>query len=77
MAQGHARLMYRTEVTLEDAVTVITLMESSMLSAALISSDNALHSSFPDEPMIEYHHQGKVLLVLSFRVFDSYSLQLS
>jgi len=77
LAQGHARLMYRTEVTLEDAVTVITLMESSMLSAALISSDNALHSSFPDDAMMEYHHQGKGLLRLSFRVLDSYSLQLS
>lgn len=36
---------------------MVTLMESSMLSAALISADNALHSSFPDDATAEYRHQ--------------------
>jgi DNA helicase MCM9 len=76
LAQGHARLMYRTGVTVEDAVTAITLMESSGLSAAPNSSDNALHSSFSDDAMVNYRHQGKYLLNSGFRVLDSYSLQL-
>ena len=59
LAQGHARLMFREEVTVLDALVVVTLMESSMLSAALISADNALHSSFPHDPMSEYRKQGK------------------
>ena len=50
--------MFQTEVTVIDAVVVVTLMESSMLSAALISADNALHSTFPQDPMKEYQCQG-------------------
>ena len=50
--------MFQTQVTVMDAVVVVTLMESSMLSAALISADNALHSTFPQEPMKEYRFQG-------------------
>lgn len=50
--------MFRTQVTVIDAVVVVTLMESSMLSAALISADNALHSTFPEDAMKEYHCQG-------------------
>lgn len=59
LAQGHARLMFRENVTVMDAIVVVTLMESSMLSAALISSDNCLHSSFPDNVMAEYQRQSK------------------
>lgn len=50
--------MFRDKVTILDAVVVVTLMESSMLSAALISADNALHSSFPRDPMTAYLQQG-------------------
>lgn len=42
-----------------DAVVVVTLMESSMQSAALISADNCLHSSFPSDAMMEYQRQSK------------------
>ena len=69
--------MYRTEVTLEDAVAVITLVESSELSAAPNSLHNALHSTFPDDAMMNYRHQGKQLLRFSLRCIDYYSLQLS
>jgi hypothetical protein len=41
-----------------DAVVVVTLMESSMQSAALISADNCLHSSFPCDAMLEYKRQS-------------------
>lgn len=52
------RLMFREEVNVMDAVVVVTLMESSMQSAALIAADNCLHSSFPLDAMLEYQHQG-------------------
>jgi DNA helicase MCM9 len=51
--------MFREEVTVMDAVVVVTLMESSMQSAALISADNCLHSSFPSDAMMEYQRQSK------------------
>ena len=66
LAQGHARLMFQTQVTVIDAVVVVTLMESSMLSAALISADNALHSTFPEDPMKEYQNQGYLTLIVFF-----------
>ena len=53
------RLMFREEVTVMDAIVVVTLMESSMQSAALISADNCLHSSFPCDAMLEYQRQSK------------------
>ncbi|XP_046447049.1 DNA helicase MCM9-like [Daphnia pulex] len=62
LAQGHARLMFREEVTVMDAVVVVTLMESSMQSAALISADNCLHSSFPSDAMMEYQRQIDLVL---------------
>ncbi|KAK4021120.1 hypothetical protein OUZ56_003049 [Daphnia magna] len=62
LAQGHARLMFREEVNVMDAVVVVTLMESSMQSAALISADNCLHSSFPVDAMLEYEHQVELVL---------------
>lgn len=52
--------MFRDEVTVMDAIVVVTLMESSMMSAALISSDNCLHSTFPNDPMAEYQRQSKI-----------------
>jgi DNA helicase MCM9 len=51
--------MFREEVTVMDAAVVVTLMESSMQSAALISADNCLHSSFPSDAMMEYQRQSK------------------
>lgn len=58
--------MFREEVTILDAVVVVTLMESSMQSAALISADNCLHSSFPLDPMLEYRRQSKCRINMFF-----------
>lgn len=55
-------MMYRSKVTIQDAIVVVTLMESSMMSAALISSENALHSSFPEDPIVDYEHQTEAIL---------------
>ncbi|XP_046400755.1 DNA helicase MCM9-like [Ischnura elegans] len=62
LSQGHARLMYHDEVTIMDAVVAVSLVESSMQGAALISGVNALHASFPDDAMEEYKVQVDLIL---------------
>ncbi|XP_009904362.2 DNA helicase MCM9 isoform X1 [Dryobates pubescens] len=62
LAEAHARLMFRDTVTLEDAVTVVSVMESSMQGGALLGGINALHTSFPDNPMAQYRTQCELIL---------------
>ncbi|ESO91569.1 hypothetical protein LOTGIDRAFT_121966, partial [Lottia gigantea] len=62
LAQGHARLMFRDEVTVQDAIVAVTLMESSMQGAALLGGVNALHTAFPDSPEEEYQLQVEMVL---------------
>ncbi|KAH6789951.1 minichromosome maintenance 9 [Perilla frutescens var. frutescens] len=51
LAQAHARLMFRNEVTRLDAITAILCIESSMTTSAIVDSvGNALHSNFMDHP---------------------------
>lgn len=72
--------MFRDKVTVLDAVVVVTLMESSMLSAALISADNALHSSFPRDPMTAYLQQGfpgLLQIILASKVFTILLVRIS
>ncbi|XP_042670512.1 DNA helicase MCM9 isoform X1 [Centrocercus urophasianus] len=62
LAEAHARLMFRDTVTLEDAVTVVSVMESSMQGGALLGAINALHTSFPENPMAQYRMQCELIL---------------
>ncbi|KAM9316658.1 DNA helicase MCM9 [Gastrophryne carolinensis] len=62
LSEAHARLMYRDVVTVEDAVTVVSVMESSMQGGALLGGVNALHTSFPDDPQEQYQIQCELLL---------------
>ncbi|NXQ63418.1 MCM9 helicase, partial [Anthoscopus minutus] len=62
LAEAHARLMFRDTVTLEDAVTVVSVMESSMQGGALLGGINALHTSFPENPMEQYRTQCEIIL---------------
>ncbi|NXH95431.1 MCM9 helicase, partial [Pachycephala philippinensis] len=62
LAEAHARLMFRDTVTLEDAITVVSVMESSMQGGALLGGINALHTSFPDNPMEQYRTQCEIIL---------------
>uniref|UniRef100_A0A8C0GR58 DNA helicase MCM9 n=1 Tax=Chelonoidis abingdonii TaxID=106734 RepID=A0A8C0GR58_CHEAB len=62
LAEAHARLMFRDTVTLEDAVTVVSVMESSMQGGALLGGINALHTSFPENPMEQYRMQCELIL---------------
>ncbi|RXI00382.1 hypothetical protein DVH24_037930 [Malus domestica] len=51
LAQAHARLMFRNEVTRLDAITAILCIESSMTTSAIVDSvGNALHSNFAENP---------------------------
>ncbi|KAL0357049.1 UNVERIFIED_CONTAM: putative DNA helicase MCM9 [Sesamum calycinum] len=63
LAQAHARLMFRNEVTQLDAITAILCIESSMTTSAIVDSvGNALHSNFTDNPDQEYAKQEKLIL---------------
>ncbi|KAM7135659.1 DNA helicase MCM9 isoform 2-T2 [Molossus nigricans] len=62
LAEAHARLMFRDTVTLEDAVTVVSVMESSMQGGALLGGVNALHTSFPENPLEQYQSQCELIL---------------
>ncbi|WRX14046.1 MCM domain - like 3 [Theobroma cacao] len=51
LAQAHARLMFRNEVTRLDAITAILCIESSMTISAIVDNiGNALHSNFTENP---------------------------
>ncbi|XP_059447392.1 probable DNA helicase MCM9 isoform X2 [Corylus avellana] len=63
LAQAHARLMFRNEVTRLDAITAILCIESSMTTSAIVDSvGNALHSNFAENPDQEYTKQERVIL---------------
>lgn len=62
LAEAHARLMFRDKVTVEDAITVISVMESSMQGGALLGGVNALHTSFPANTIEQYKMQCELLL---------------
>lgn len=48
IAQAHARLLYRDQVTIQDAVVAVCIMESSMQNAGIFGRGlNPLHTSFP------------------------------
>nr|XP_033793111.1 DNA helicase MCM9 isoform X1 [Geotrypetes seraphini]XP_033793112.1 DNA helicase MCM9 isoform X1 [Geotrypetes seraphini]XP_033793113.1 DNA helicase MCM9 isoform X1 [Geotrypetes seraphini]XP_033793114.1 DNA helicase MCM9 isoform X1 [Geotrypetes seraphini]XP_033793115.1 DNA helicase MCM9 isoform X1 [Geotrypetes seraphini] len=62
LTEAHARLMFRDNVTVEDAITVVSVMESSMQGGALLGGVNALHTSFPENPTEQYRVQCELLL---------------
>ncbi|XP_031381045.1 probable DNA helicase MCM9 isoform X1 [Punica granatum] len=63
LAQAHARLMFRNEVTRLDAITAILCIESSMTTSAIVdTAGNALHSNFSENPDEEYAKQEKLIL---------------
>lgn len=48
IAQAHARLLYRGQVTVQDAVVAVCIMESSMQNSGIFGRVlNPLHTSFP------------------------------
>ncbi|XP_054714507.1 DNA helicase MCM9-like [Uloborus diversus] len=64
LAEGHARLMFRDEVLIIDAVMAIILMESSMLGFSVFEELSPLHTTFPIDPDTEYEDRAKTILEL-------------
>ncbi|XP_057315035.1 DNA helicase MCM9-like [Hydractinia symbiolongicarpus] len=63
IAEAHARLMLRNEVTIQDAIVTVCIIESSMQNTALLTGViNPLHKSFPLDTDDEYHKQAQVVL---------------
>ncbi|CAA7400958.1 unnamed protein product [Spirodela intermedia] len=63
LAQAHARVMFRNEVTRLDAITAILCIESSMTISAIVDNlGNALHSNFAPNPDEEYSKQEALIL---------------
>lgn len=51
LSQGHAKLMYREQVTMQDALMAIMAVENSMLGSALLPTRPS--SVFPQDPDAE------------------------
>ncbi|GJJ74025.1 DNA helicase MCM9 [Entomortierella parvispora] len=63
LSQAHARLMARDQVTVEDAVVIVSLMETTAQGgAALLGAINPLHASFPKNAEDEYRRQEEAML---------------
>lgn len=62
LSQAHAKLMFREEVLVMDAVVAITLMECSLNKTASFGNVNILHTSFPENAEIEYKNQVDLIL---------------
>lgn len=61
---AHAKLMCHSNVTLQDAIVAVTVVESSMQGSALLGRGvNVLHSTFPRDAHYEYSTQGTIILV--------------
>ena len=58
LSQGHARIMFREEVLVQDAIVVISLVEASMTGMTLMGDVDTLHASFPINPLTDYKKQG-------------------
>ncbi|XP_024518384.1 probable DNA helicase MCM9 [Selaginella moellendorffii] len=64
LAQAHAKLMYRRQVTRADAIAAIVCVESSMTTSAILDDvGNALHSTFSEKPDAEYTELERKILV--------------
>ena len=58
LSQGHARLMMRGEVGVQDAVVAISLLEASMGGFSPVININPLYTAFPHDGQMEYKTQG-------------------
>ncbi|KAF9612057.1 hypothetical protein IFM89_037976 [Coptis chinensis] len=67
LAQAHARLMFRHEVTRLDAIAAILCIESSMTTSAIVDSvGNALHSNFTENP----DHECILIILTSYSLLS-------
>lgn len=64
LSQAHARLMFREEVIVMDAVTSVLIMENSIQGSVILNETNLYHASFPKDAMATYRHQGKAFITI-------------
>ena len=63
LSQGHARLLHRSEVTTQDAVMAVVILEACNDSwSSLIQGCNIITSDFPPDPLEEYRVQARAVL---------------
>nr|XP_002131219.1 DNA helicase MCM9 [Ciona intestinalis] len=62
LAEAHAKIMFRSQVLIQDAVAAITVMESSMQGASLLTTGSILHSCFPQNAEEEYLKHSRLVL---------------
>lgn len=55
--------MFREQVLVMDTIVAITLMECSLNKTSFFGSVNILHTSFPEDPEVEYSNQGFLIKV--------------
>ena len=48
LSEAHARLMFHNEVTIQDAVVAVCIIENSMQNMSLLGCVNFLHVCFPE-----------------------------
>ena len=65
LSQAHARLMWREEVLVQDAVMAIVLMECSSHTSSILNIESVMRSTFPEDPDSDYLvHEDRVLKAL-------------
>jgi DNA replicative helicase MCM subunit Mcm2 (Cdc46/Mcm family) len=62
LSQAHARLMFRDEVQLLDAVVAISITESSLHTSSVLEMDSVLHEDFHGDPDEQLREQTQVVL---------------
>lgn len=73
LAQGHARLMFRDHVNMTDALVVIDLMETSMMSDFFYPTKDSIQSSVPQDPTWDARIHGEQV----FQRLIDYDLSIS
>jgi DNA helicase MCM9 len=61
IAQAHARLMFHDQVTIQDAVMAVLIIDSSMHASNLVGVYSVLHSEFPEDPDLDYQNHEKLV----------------
>lgn len=69
ISQGHARLMFRDKVVLQDAIIAVILMEASLINSHLLKASPLQLWEFPENPDATYKQfESKILEKLSIQV---------